>query len=180
MSNRAPGPGASKSSAAGESGTSAGAAGPGEVTPPAPLIRSYGALPPEENSRKPPYPTVPDNRRRSFLGPFDREIGLRFYVEGWRAKVERNGSLNLPRGSATRPHGDPLVTVAIRSDGSVESVRIERTSGMVELDEAVQRIVTMLAPYSAFPPDMARQYDVIEIRRVWVFGDTLQVLEDVH
>jgi len=132
------------------------------------------------NGPRVPSTLVPDSRRRSIIGRIDKEISLKFYVEGWRSKVERNGSLNLPRGVMTRDHGDPLVTVALRSDGSVESVHIERTSGVAELDAAVQRIVAMLAPFSPFPPEIAREYDVIEIRRVWVFGDALHVIEDVR
>jgi hypothetical protein len=33
----------------------------------------------------------------------------------------------------------------------------------------VRRIVQSQAPYLAFPPALAREYDVIEIRRSWHF-----------
>jgi hypothetical protein len=42
------------------------------------------------------------------------------------------------------------------------------------------RIVRVRAPYSVFPPALARKYEAIEIRRVWNFGETLQLLEEVH
>jgi outer membrane biosynthesis protein TonB len=61
------------------------------------------------------------------------------------------------------------VTVAIRSDGSVESVTFVMSSGVAEIDEAIRRIVQSQVPYQSFPPALAREYDVIEIRRTWYF-----------
>lgn len=102
------------------------------------------------------------------------------YVEGWRRKVEQNGNLNYRQSAADRVIDDPVVTVALRSDGTVESVTIDRSSGSAHLDAAIRRIVEVYAPYSAFPPDMAREVDVLEIRRVWSFGTTLRILEEVR
>jgi len=62
-----------------------------------------------------------------------------------------------------------MVTVAIRRDGSVESVTFVVSSGRPEIDEAIRRIVQGLAPYQAFPPALARDFDVVEIRRTWSF-----------
>ena len=50
------------------------------------------------------------------------------------------------RDAAKRPHTDPLVTVAIRSDGSVESVTFVRSSGVAAIDEAIRRIVDSQSP----------------------------------
>lgn len=120
------------------------------------------------------------SRRRSILGSVERDIGLRMYIESWRWKIERNGNLNYPSGARTRAAENPVVTVAIRRDGSVESVIIDRTSGLRDLDERVRRIVHLFAPYSVFPPDLARAYDVIELRLVWVFADTLRIVEELR
>lgn len=130
-------------------------------------------------SRTPDAP-VPETRRRSFLGSIAQDVGLMMYVESWKLKIERNGNLNYQPSSAERARGDPIVTVALRSDGSVESVTIERSSGRQELDEAVRRIVRLNARYSVFPPELARRFDVIEIRRVWNFDERLRILEEVR
>ena len=37
------------------------------------------------------------------------------------------------------------------------------------LDEAAVRIVKMAAPYAPFPPDIRKDYDIIEITRTWKF-----------
>jgi len=108
-------------------------------------------------------------RRGSILGRDPKDIQLAFYGEGWRQKVERIGSLNYPRISKNR-HYDPLVvTVSINSDGTLAGVRIERSSGHKEIDDAVRRIVEMSAPFAAFPPDLRRSYDVVDITRTWNF-----------
>ena len=62
-----------------------------------------------------------------------------------------------------------MVTVAIRRDGSVESVTFLMSSGSAEVDEAIRRIVRSHEHYGAFPPELARDYDVVEIRRTWHF-----------
>jgi len=43
------------------------------------------------------------------------------------------------------------------------------SSGVPAIDEAVRQIVQSQAPYPVFPPALAREFDVIEIRRTWSF-----------
>jgi TolA protein len=121
-----------------------------------------------------------DTRRRSIFGMVDHDVVVDAYIRGWRNKIERNGSLNYSQSSKDLARENPVVTVAIRSDGSVEDIVINRTSGRQDLDEAVKRIVRINAPYGKFPENLARKYPVIEIRRVWSFDETLKLLEEVH
>ncbi len=86
-----------------------------------------------------------------------------------------NKTLDSVRELAKQPHADPLVTVAIRSDGSVEAVTIVQSSGVPALDEAIRRVVESQKPYQAFPPALARDYDVIEIRRTWYFDVAIRL-----
>ncbi len=120
------------------------------------------------------------SRRRSIFGSIERDIPLRMYVDSWRQKIERNGNLNYSQLAKDKARGDPVVLVALRSNGSVEEVTIIRSSGRVDLDEAVRRIIRFNAPYAAFPPNIAATYDVIEIRRVWNFDETLKILEEMR
>jgi TolA protein len=121
-----------------------------------------------------------DHRRHSFLGMIDHDVVVDAYIRSWRTKIERNGALNYSQSAKDRARQDPVVTVAIRSDGSVEDIIINRSSGERTLDEAVKRIVAVNAPYSVFPESLARKYPVIEIRRVWNFDETLRLLEEVR
>ena len=97
------------------------------------------------------------------------------YAEGWRQKIELNAPLERLREARSQAHVDPLVTVALRSDGSVESVVFNRSSGVPAIDDAIRDIVQRLGPYTQFPPDVAREYDVIEIRRVWTVDSAVRL-----
>jgi TonB family protein len=103
------------------------------------------------------------------FGRADANAELVLYAEAWARKIQLNQSFAQVRDLVKRPHTPPLVTVAIRADGSVESVRFVTSSGVAEIDQAVQRIVEGLAPYQPFQPALAREFDVVEIRRTWHF-----------
>ncbi len=97
------------------------------------------------------------------------------YAEAWARKVQLNMTFDMVREAASRPHVSPVVTVAIRRDGSVESVTFVLSSGEPEIDEAVRRIVESQTPYQAFPPALASDFDVIEIRRTWHFDTAVRL-----
>ena len=123
----------------------------------------------------PPPPPPPNVRRRTLVARTDRNVVLTMYAEGWRQRVELNAAVETLNLAKSKSHVDPVVTVALRSDGSVEGVVFDRTSGVPEIDDAIRRIVLALAPYGTFPPDLANDYDVIEIRRVWTFETALRL-----
>lgn len=127
----------------------------------------------------PPPARMPGDRRVA-TGASERDLVLKMYAESWRGKIERNGQINYPRFWADEVRIEPLVSVALRSDGSVDDVTIIISSGRPEMDEAVRRIVRVNARYAPFPAAIARRYDVIEIRRVWSFGETLKLMEEVR
>jgi outer membrane biosynthesis protein TonB len=57
----------------------------------------------------------------------------------------------------------------------VESVSFSKSSGVPAIDEAIRRVVDSQRPYPAFPPELARDYDVIEIRRNWSFDVAIRL-----
>lgn len=95
------------------------------------------------------------------------------YAEAWARRIQLNTAPDLVRDLGRRPHTRPMVTVALRADGSVESVTFVVSSGVAEVDDAIRRIIDSQRPYQAFSPALARQYDVIEIRRTWHFDNTV-------
>ena len=114
-------------------------------------------------------------RRYRLWGRSDPNAEVVLYAEAWARKIQMNMTFDAVRELAKLPHADPLVTVAIRSDGSVESVTIVQSSGVPALDEAIRRVVESQRPYPAFPPALARDYDVIEIRRTWYFDMAIRL-----
>jgi len=114
-------------------------------------------------------------RRVRLWGRTDPNVELVQYAEAWARKIQFNTSVDTIRDAAKRPHTNPMVTVAIRSDGSVESVTFVLSSGVPEVDEAIRRIVESQRPYQVFPPALAREFDVIEIRRTWHFDSAVRL-----
>jgi outer membrane biosynthesis protein TonB len=114
-------------------------------------------------------------RRARLWGRTDPNGELVQYAEAWARKIHFNTAVELVREVANRRHSDPLVTVAIRSDGSVESITFDISSGVPEIDDAIRRIVQAQTPYQAFQPGLAREFDVIEIRRTWHFDVAIRL-----
>lgn len=121
-----------------------------------------------------------DDPRRALADGGERDAPLRLYVDSVRQKLERNAVLGGARLALRDVRIDPLVSLALRSDGSIDEVTIVRSSGRADMDEAVRRFVRLNARYSAFPPNVAARFDVIEIRRIWRFTDGLKLLEEMR
>lgn len=107
--------------------------------------------------------------RRTFIGARAEEYRFAQYVEDWRLKVERIGTLNYPPAARGKLYGNLVMTVIVRADGQVDDVEINRSSGHRLLDDAARRIVQMASPFAPFPAEIRRDTDIIEITRTWFF-----------
>jgi len=116
-----------------------------------------------------PQPTVSGQRRGWLFGRSDPNQDLVVYAQAMSRKIEMNMTLDMVREAVKQPHTQPVVTVAVRVDGSVEKVTFVTSSGVAAIDDGVRRIIASQAPFGPFPPALARQYDVVEIRRTWLF-----------
>jgi len=114
-------------------------------------------------------------RRVRLWGRAHPNAELAQYAEVWSQKIEANTPVETVRELTQRPHTPPMVTVAVRSDGSVELVSFDVSSGVAQVDEAIRRIVERHKPYPAFPPALARDFDVVEIRRTWHFDSAVRL-----
>ncbi|MGH8763434.1 MAG: energy transducer TonB [Nitrosospira sp.] len=118
------------------------------------------------------YEAYQKRPKRRFIGARTQEYRFARYVEDWRIKVERIGNLNYPEAARREKlYGSLQLTVGIRSDGSLESLEINRSSGKQILDEAAIRIVKLAGQngFSPFPPDISRDTDILHITRTWAF-----------
>lgn len=108
--------------------------------------------------------------RRKFIGARTQEYRYAQYIEDWRVKVERIGNLNYPdQARREQVYGKLQLSVSIRADGSVENIEVSSSSGHRILDAAAMRIVRLAAPFSPLPPDIAKDWDVLNITRTWSF-----------
>ena len=108
--------------------------------------------------------------RKKFIGASAVEYRFAQYEEDWRQKVERVGTVNYPAAARGRYYGNLRMTVTLRPDGNVESIELDRSSGLKVLDDAAYRNVRMASPYAVFPPEIRRDTDLLVITRTWFFG----------
>jgi len=92
------------------------------------------------------------------------------YIVAWRDKVESIGNLNYPEAAVrNNVSGDLLLDVSINPDGSIQDIKVLRSSGKTMLDKAAQDIVRMAAPYPPLSKDILRDTDILHISLVWNF-----------
>ena len=108
--------------------------------------------------------------RKRFIGARATEYRFAQYEEEWRTKIEHHGTNNYPAEARGKLYGNLRLTVTIRPDGTVESVELNRSSGLKVLDAAAFRIVQMAAPFGAFPPEIRKDTDLLVITRTWFFA----------
>ncbi len=114
-------------------------------------------------------------RRYTISSASTKEAYDALYLDNWRKRIEAIGNANYPeQASADGIYGTMRVMVALNPDGSVNDIRILRSSGERVLDEAAVAIVRLAAPFDPFPPELRAKVDVLEIIRTWQFhrGDT--------
>jgi periplasmic protein TonB len=114
-------------------------------------------------------------RRYTISSASTKEAYDALYLDNWRKRIEAIGNTNYPaQASAQGIYGTLRVMVALNPDGSVNDIRILRSSGERVLDEAAVNIVRLAAPFDPFPPELRSKVDVLEIIRTWQFhrGDT--------
>jgi protein TonB len=105
--------------------------------------------------------------------PNTRESKIAPYLDAWRRKVERLGTMNFPqiargRDAAT---GNPVLEVAIGADGKLNGSSVRRSSGRKDLDQAAQSILRLASPFDPFPPELRKQYDELRFAYEWQFLD---------
>jgi protein TonB len=103
---------------------------------------------------------VPDTRSAVFAP----------YLDEWRRKVERLGTLNYP-GLARRldTRVSPVLAVELGADGRLLRVSIERSSGQADVDQAALELLRLASPFDPFPREMARQYPRLRFAYEWRF-----------
>jgi periplasmic protein TonB len=105
--------------------------------------------------------------------PNTRESKIAPYLDAWRRKVERLGTMNFPQIAKQRGalKGNPVLEVAISADGKLTSSVVRRSSGRKDLDQAAQSILRLASPFDPFPADLRKQYDELRFAYEWQFLD---------
>jgi protein TonB len=111
-----------------------------------------------------------DTRQQLWITANTRESDVAVYLDGWRRKIERVGTMNFPDVARRKKlSGTPVIEVTIGSDGKLLQSVIRRSSGYAELDEAALRILKLAAPFDPFPGELNVKHDEIRIAYEWQF-----------
>ena len=99
-----------------------------------------------------------------------RESDVAVYLDSWRRKIERVGTMNFPDvARRDKFSGTPVIEVTIGADGKLLQTIVRRSSGHAEIDEAAMRILKLAAPFDPFPGDLSAKHDQIRIAYEWQF-----------
>jgi protein TonB len=113
--------------------------------------------------------------RKQFVAPSAHASRYAAYLDAWRTRIETIGTQYYPEQARGRLYGWLRITISVRSDGSIADLKIDQPSPHAVLNLAARRIAQMAAPFPPFPPDIARDTDVLVITRSWHFvNDTLE------
>ncbi|WOD08804.1 TonB family protein [Marinomonas sp. GJ51-6] len=88
------------------------------------------------------------------------------YLDDWRRRIERIGNIHYPE-EAKRNHlyGELRLAVSLLPNGYIDDIEILHSSGKRVLDDAAMRIVRLAEPFQAFPSELKKEVDKLEIIR---------------
>jgi periplasmic protein TonB len=113
--------------------------------------------------------------------PNTRESRLAPYLDAWRRKIERLGTLNFPQNArGGKAQANPVLEVSIRANGILGHAAVKRSSGVKEIDQAALSILRLASPFDPFPAELRKQYDELRFAYEWQFlegssGGTISV-----
>jgi periplasmic protein TonB len=113
--------------------------------------------------------------KRLTYGVNARGVHYARYVTDWAARVEQIGTARFPPEARGRQYDSLVITAEIDRHGNVVDVVVNRKSRHEALNRAARQIVYAGQPYERFPPEMAREGDILQIVRTWTFtNDALE------
>jgi protein TonB len=111
-------------------------------------------------------------KRELWIAADTRESDVAVYLDSWRRKIERVGTINFPEvARREKLSGTPVIEVTIGADGRLVQSVIRRSSGHAEIDEAALRILRLAAPFDPFPSELSAKHDEVRIAYEWQFLD---------
>ena len=109
-------------------------------------------------------------RDELYVSPDTRASDLAPYLQSWKRRVERVGTVNYPSAAQRQGlTGSPVIEVVLQADGKLRQASIRRSSGHAEIDAAALEILKLASPFEPFPPEVAARHDVLRFAYEWQF-----------
>ena len=103
------------------------------------------------------------------LSPDARAAVIAPWLDGWRRRVERLGTLNFPHQLVTGRDRPPVLEIEVLADGRLATAKVRRSSGNPALDQAALQILRMAAPFPPFPEALAEAAPSVRFAYEWRF-----------
>jgi protein TonB len=113
--------------------------------------------------------TGPLARDGETLSPDTRAAVIAPWLDAWRRKVERLGTLNFPEQLVTGRETAPVLEIEVLADGRLREARVRRSSGNPALDQAALQILRQAAPFPPFPEALAKGAPSVRFAYEWRF-----------
>lgn len=134
------------------------------------LLEQQNANQPGPEDENGPATLRGPKRDELWVTPDTRAATLAPYLDSWRRKVERIGTINYPTVARTLGvKASPVIEVGIDANGTLDKAVIRQTSGYPELDNAALQILKLASPFDPFPPELAHEYRVLRFSYEWQF-----------
>lgn len=109
-------------------------------------------------------------RVRTLTSVSTRESHDALYLHEWSTRIEQTGNKHYPQEALNRRlTGSLRLSVVINPDGTLHAIDILQSSGHRILDDAARQIVRLSSPFAAFPPEIRKHTDRLNIIRTWNF-----------
>jgi len=108
--------------------------------------------------------------RQLIVSANTQESRIATYLDSWKRRIERVGTMNFPRAALINgSRGNPVLEVSIAADGRLEQALILAGSGNRELDMAAVEILRLASPFDPFPEYLRNDYDALKFSYEWQF-----------
>jgi protein TonB len=109
--------------------------------------------------------------RQLVISANTRESRIAAYLDSWKRRVERVGTINFPQELINQPYiTNPVLQVNIAANGKLTEVIVLSGSGSRELDMAAVDILRLATPFDPFPDYLRNDYDSLNFSYEWRFS----------
>ena len=109
--------------------------------------------------------------KRIFIGNNTKNKQFNDYVESWGRNMEKICNENYSLQAKNNKLNAILkVSVSIKSDGELEGIQINESSGYKAIDENVIDTIKKSAPFESFSDEMKKDADILTITRTWTLA----------
>ena len=108
-------------------------------------------------------------RKKQLTAASTKQADDAAYLDAWRTRVETVGNQDYESLGIDRLFGELRLLVALNANGTINDIKVLKSSGHKIMDDAAIKVVRKAAPFDPFPAELRKETDILEIIRTWRF-----------